>query len=210
MKVTRHSSHCSQLSLSSSLLTLLPINIMLLTADSVLTVFNSPHPFFSIHHLTLSILQVLIQRSIFMHWNLPPSKIADDSSFCFIHNTHNIDRICPDCVRRWKWRSGLTSRTPYLQTTNQIVNRETCHGCFVKYKVYFIFLLLDGREAYLKFSVFLFLVIFHHSAISIRLCSNFNILQCGLAWADILIQTWSFNIAILGFAALFWCCVADM
>ena len=118
-----------------------------------------------------------------MHWNCPPGKVADDSSFCFIHNTHNIDRICPDCVRRWKWRSGLTSRTPYLQTTNQIVNRETCHGCFVKYKVYFIFLLLDGREAYLKFSVFLFLVIFHHSAISIRLCSNFNILQCGLGWA---------------------------
>ena len=100
MKVTRHSSHCSQLTLSSSLMTLLLINIMLLTADSVLTVFNSPHPFFSIHHLTLSILQVLIQKSIFMHWNLPPSKIADDSSFCFIHNTHNIDRICPDCVRR--------------------------------------------------------------------------------------------------------------
>ena len=135
-----------------------------------------------------------------MYLKFSLGKIADDSSFCFIHNTHNIDRICPDCVRRWKWRSGLTSRTPYLQTTNQIVNRETCHGCFVKYKVYFIFLLLDGREAYLKFSVFLFLVIFHHSAISIRLCSNFNILQCGLAWADILIQTWSFNIAILGFA----------
>ena len=72
MKVTRHS-HCSQLSLSSSLMTLLLINIMLLTADSVLTVFNSPHPFFSIiHHLTLSILQVLIQKSIFMHWSLPP------------------------------------------------------------------------------------------------------------------------------------------
>ena len=159
---------------------------------------------FCICHLTLSGFDW--KEHFFVYWNFPLGKIADDSSFCFIHNTDNIDRICPDCVRRWKWRSGLTSRTPYLQTTNQIVNRETCHGCFVKYKVYFIFLLLDGREAYLKFSVFLFLVIFHHWAISIRLCSNFNILQRGLGrYFDSNMKFQYCNIGFCGFIPVLCC-----